>query len=174
MLRSLATPLMALAILFAAGTAHAHTHANAKGVGLGVAAGAAWSGTDLEGFDNRDATGLSWGFFVDIPLLDTFYISPATTIYELDLGKGKKPVTDIDLNFKFIVPLHAIKVGAGVTAGLTVAEETYSTHMGGLGYLSYNAVQNLDLFAMAQYKRLIREGQEVDDMHLFVGTMFRF
>ena len=53
MLRSLATPLMALAILFAAGTAHAHTHANAKGVGLGVAAGAAWSGTELEGFDNR-------------------------------------------------------------------------------------------------------------------------
>ena len=170
MLRNLATPLLALGILIAAGTAHA----GAKGVGLGVAAGAAWSGTELEGFDDRDATGLSWGFFVDIPLLNTFYISPAATIYELDLGKGKKPVTDIDLNFKFIVPLYPLKIGAGVTAGITVAEEAYNSHMGLLGYVSYNLVQNLDVFAMTQYKRLIREGQEVDDMHMFAGTMFRF
>ena len=170
MLRNLATSFVVLAFLMTAGTAQA----NAKGVGLGVAAGAAWSGTQLEGFEEPIGSGLSWGFFVDIPLLDTFYISPATTIYELDLGKGKKPVTDVDLNFKFIVPLYPIKIGVGVTAGLTVAEEKINSHMGFLGYTSYNMVRNLDLFAMGQYKRLIREGQEVDDLHLFVGTMFRF
>ena len=170
MLRHLAAPLLAVALLLTTGTAQA----NARGVGLGVAAGAAWSGTQLEGLDDPIGTGLSWGFFVDIPLLDTFYISPATTIYELDLGKGKKPVTDVDINFKFIVPLYPLKVGVGVTAGLTVAEEEYNSHMGVLGYVSYNMVRNLDLFAMTQYKHLIREGQEVDDIHIFAGTMFRF
>lgn len=148
--------------------------AGAKGVGLGVAAGAVSSGTELEGFEKSVGTGFSWGFFVDIPLTPTFYISPATTLYELDLGLGKRPATDVALNFKFIVPIAAIKLGAGVSAGLTVAEEKYMPHMGALGYLSMNLASNLDGFAMVQYKHLIRDVQAVDDIHAHAGLMFRF
>lgn len=148
--------------------------AGAEGVGLGVAAGAVSSGTELEGFEKSVGTGFSWGFFVDIPLTPTFYISPATTLYELDLGLGKRPATDVALNFKFIVPIAAIKLGAGVSAGLTVAEEKYMPHMGALGYLSMNLASNLDGFAMVQYKHLIRDVQAVDDIHAHAGLMFRF
>jgi len=148
--------------------------AGAEGVGLGVAAGAVSSGTELDGFEKSVGTGFSWGFFVDIPLTPTFYISPATTLYELDLGLGKRPATDVALNFKFIVPIAALKLGAGVSAGLTVAEEKYMPHMGALGYLSMNLASNLDGFAMVQYKHLIRDIQAVDDVHAHAGLMFRF
>ncbi len=76
---------------------------NPRGVGLGVAAG-----VDVNNAEHIDTNAtFSWGFFVDIPLLETFYITPAAMIYELDIGRDKKPVTDVDLNFKFIVPLGA-------------------------------------------------------------------
>lgn len=148
--------------------------AGAQGVGLGVAAGAVSSGTELDGLEKSIGTGFSWGFFVDIPLTPTFYISPATTLYEIDLGIGKRPATDVALNFKFIVPIAAIKLGAGVSAGLTVAEEKYMPHMGALGYLSMNIASNLDGFAMVQYKHLVRDIQAVDDIHAHAGLMFRF
>src|SRR5688572_11830624 len=80
--------------------------ADAKGVGLGVAGGFSYSPTKLqEGSAEPVGSALAWGFFVDIPLLETFFISPAAMLYELDLGNGSKPVTDIDINFKFIVPI---------------------------------------------------------------------
>ena len=148
--------------------------ASAKGVGLGVAVGAVSSGTELDGLEKSMGTGFSWGFFVDIPLTSTFYISPATTLYELDFGQGRRPATDVALNFKFIVPIAALKLGAGVSAGLTVAEETYMPHMGALGYLSMNVASNLDAFAMVQYKHLVRDVQAVDDIHAHAGLMFRF
>ena len=149
----------------------ANAIADAEGVGLGVAAGVAHSPTKL---DVDVGSGFAWGFFVDIPLLSTFYISPAAMLYEMDLGNGKKPATDIDLNFKFIIPISALSIGAGVTAGVTNAEERYSGHYGLLGYLAYSLVPNFDIFAMVQYKRLARSAGEVDNIHSFLGGMFRF
>ena len=95
-------------------------------------------------------------------------------LYELDFGMGRRPATDVALNFKFIVPIAAVKLGAGVSAGLTVAEETYMPHMGALGYLSMNIASNLDAFAMVQYKHLVRDIQAVNDVHAHAGLMFRF
>ena len=169
--RFLLSSAMVLATML--GTA-SQAHASAKGVGLGVAAGAVSSGTELDGLEKSVGTGFSWGFFVDIPLTSTFYISPATTLYELDFGMGRRPATDVALNFKFIVPIAAVKLGAGVSAGLTVAEETYMPHMGALGYLSMNIASNLDAFAMVQYKHLVRDIQAVNDVHAHAGLMFRF
>lgn len=147
--------------------------AGAKGVGIGVAGGFAWSPDQLDNSENVGA-GYGWGFFVDIPLTDTFYISPATTIYELKLGDERKPVTDIDLNFKFMIPLNRMKLALGVTAGVTIAEEKYHGHWGALGYLSYNLVSNIDIFVMTQYKQLVRTGKEINDLHNYLGFMFRF
>ena len=154
---------------------------NGREVGLGVAAGVAYSPTttkpSIANVQNSIQAGQSfaWGFFVDIPLLETFYISPAAMLYEFNLGSGRVPITDVDLNFKFIVPISILRLGVGATFGLTAAGEKYGVHFGGLGYLAINIVSNLDVFAMVQYKKLVRDpGPNLDDIHGFLGVMFHF
>jgi hypothetical protein len=168
--------LLSIAIFTTLAAAEARAGNSAKGVGLGVAGGLAYSPSKVEG--ERVGSSFAWGFFVDIPLLDTFYISPAAMLYELDVGNGKLPVTDIDLNFKFIVPIGDLHVGAGVTAGVTAGvpndDGNYAGHFGLLGYLSYNLIANLDIFVLAQWKQLQRSGGKVDDIHGYAGGMFRF
>lgn len=154
--------------------------AAASGVGLGVAGGVAYSATEIDAAAVREAVGArpAWGFFVDIPLLPTFYITPATMLYDFDDLDGdgdREAVTDVDLNFKFIVPIGDLRLGAGLTAGLTVGvEDGYTPHYGLLGYASMNLVANLDAFALVQYKKLLRDAGEVDDVHAFLGGMFHF
>ena len=153
------------------------TLAGTRSVGMGVAGGLAWSGDELEnpeGVVSKVGTGYAWGFFVDIPLTDNFRISPATTIYELNLGDEKQPVTDIDLNFKFMIPLDRLELGVGVTAGVTIAEQKYNGHWGVLGYVGYNILSNIDIFVMSQYKQLVRTGKEINNLHNYAGFMFRF
>lgn len=150
--------------------------AHARGVGLGVAAGVAYSGTKVTLSETRDAIGAraAWGFFVDIPLLSTFYITPAAMLYEIDMGDGKVSATDVDLNFKFIVPIGPLRIGGGVLGGLTTGLGDYRAHYGISGYGAFNAVANLDFFVLAQYKRLVDPSLPVDDLHGFAGAMFRF
>lgn len=146
--------------------------AYAGGVGLGVAAG-----VNLADAENLDLdTSFSWGFFVDIPLLETFYITPAATLYQIGQGEARSAITDIDLNFKFIVPIGALSLGVGVTAGLTTGLGDYQPHYGLLGYLGFNLVSNLDLFANVQYKRLTTSDglPDYNNIHVFGGAMFRF
>lgn len=156
-------------------------HADASGVGLGVAGGVAYSATQVDRGATREAVGArpAWGFFVDIPLLSTFYISPAAMLYKFkDInGDGKDDaVTDVDLNFKFIVPVGDLHFGAGFTGGLSSGiDDGYVPHYGLLGYASLNLVANLDAFALVQYKRLVRKHvSDIDDLHGFLGGMFRF
>ncbi len=172
---------MAAVVLAAALAVPEISHANANGVGLGVAGGFAYSGSkvDVKSVKEEVGTRPAWGFFVDIPLLSTFYISPAAMLYKFKnpAGGDDLSVTDVDLNFKFIVPIGDLHLGAGVTAGLSsgLRPSGYDPHYGLLGYLSYNLVANLDGFVLAQYKRLTRESaSSVDDIHAFVGAMFRF
>lgn len=169
--------LMIAAVLLAAPMARS-AHASARDVGLGVAGGLSYSPTKLKSgvLETRSAgNSFSWGFFVDIPLLETFYIAPAAMLYQLDFGNGMEPVTDIDLNFKFIIPMSSVRLGAGFIVGLTSAELKYTGHYGALGYLSYNLVSNIDLFIQAQYKKLMRDtGGNVDDLHGYLGCMFHF
>jgi hypothetical protein len=152
--------------------------AHTRDVGLGVAAGLSFSPTEVQSARSVEATrvgeGFTWGFFVDIPLLETFYLSPAAMLYELDLGNGRKPVTDIDLNFKFIVPLSAARIGTGFNIGLTNSEQEYQAHVGALGYFAWNFLSNLDVFVLVTYKRLFRDpGPDIDNLHTHAGVMFR-
>ena len=176
-------PAIALAAVSVASTSPAY--ADPYGVGLGVAAGVNLADADVDNIDME--TSFSWGFFVDIPLIETFYITPAATLYQLpatataDDGTtistdDRISITDIDLNFKFIIPLGALSLGVGVTAGLTTGLGDYQPHYGALAYIGYNLIANLDLFAMGQYKRLAT-GDDIPDynnIHIFGGTMFRF
>jgi hypothetical protein len=188
--------LMLVTLLTTLGVASPRAHASAYDVGLGVAGGLAYSPTEVQKSASNIlkpiGNSFAWGFFVDIPLLATFYISPAAMLYELDLGDGAKPVTDIDLNFKFIVPAGPLHLGAGLTAGLTAGaaryttttasgvttstnETSYSSHVGFLGYLSYNLLANIDAFVLMQYKKILRDTPpNVTDLHGYLGAMFRF
>lgn len=156
--------------------------ASSENIGIGAAIGAAYSPTHV--FQNNIfkpvGSSFSWGFFVDIPLTETFYISPAAMLYKLNLGtsspvgEGAKPVTDIDLNFKFIVPLGRVHLGPGLVTGLTSAEEMYHLHLGALLYMGVNLISNMDGFILAQYKRIFRNSKDLDDLHGYAGLLFRF
>lgn len=167
---------MLIAVLASLLLATPRAHANASGVGLGVAGGLAYIPTNVRHgqLTQQVGTGYSWGFFVDIPLLETFYISPSTILYELDLGNGKNPATDIDLAFKFIVPVGALHLSVGGLGGLTEEELQYDWHLGALAYVGLNLVANLDVFVQAQYKKIFRDAGNLDDVHGFLGAMFRF
>ena len=175
-----ATGLWTASVMCLALAAPAGARAAASGVGLGVAGGIAYSGTKIDVNTTREAVGarVAWGFFVDIPLLATFYITPAAMLYELDVdGDGERDaVTDVDLNFKFIVPLGDLRFGAGLTAGLSSGvEDSYAPHYGLLGFASMNLVANLDVFLLGQYKKLVRDAAvDINDVHLFAGGMFHF
>lgn len=162
--------LVVLALLLSPTVARA----DAESVGLGIAGGVSYSPSQVQS-GNIAGAGFAWGFFVDIPLITTFYISPAAMLYQLNLGNGGEPATDIDLNFKFIVPLGAFRLGFGINVGITSVERSYHPHIGALGYFSWNFVSNLDAFFMLQYKRLFRDpGSDLDNIHNYLGVMFRF
>ena len=89
---------LAIVLLFPT-AAQAHFPRNAgRGldapVGLGIT-----SGTVVSTSERDSQFSFSGGFYTDIPLLETFNITPSTTVYRY---KGES-ATDISLNFKFIV-----------------------------------------------------------------------
>ncbi|MEZ4270101.1 MAG: hypothetical protein R3C68_01260 [Myxococcota bacterium] len=43
-----------------------------------------------------------------------------------------------------------------------------------MGYVSLNLVANLDAFVMLQYKKLFRDGDDVNTLYGFAGGLFRF
>ncbi len=176
MLTRLAAALAAAALLVAL-PARAQSSWNGEwvdphGVGLGVAAGVAVP----NGTPDFQAA-LNWGFFVDIPILNSFHITPSTLLYQLrdQNGVGSR-ATDVSLNFKFTVPLGRIDVFAGVTAGLT-STESIDPHAGVLAGLTVHLLPNLGVFAQVNYKYIIRDdnvGGNVRDLQLYAGPLFRF
>jgi hypothetical protein len=144
----------------------------ARGVGLGVAAGVSVpNGTpDFQ-------SSLNWGFYVDIPLLYTFHITPSTMLYKLrdSAGVGSS-ATDVSVNFKFIVPLGPVAPFFGVTAGLT-STLSIDPHAGILAGVALRALPNVDLFGQVNYKVILRDGNaggNVRDLQISAGPLFKF
>ncbi|MEN0061194.1 MAG: hypothetical protein AAGA48_03535 [Myxococcota bacterium] len=152
--------------------AHRPPASPARNVGLGVVAGANLADASELDLD----TSFSWGFFVDIPLIETFYVTPAATVYELRQGDTRTSHTDLDLNFKFVVPIKRVSLGLGPTVGVTTGLDQYRGHFGGLGFLSVNVVSNVDLMAMGQFKVLATGDNrpDINNTHVFGGVRFRF
>jgi hypothetical protein len=154
--------------------------AQARGVGLGAAAGVAIPDGKIS-FDPA----FNWGFFVDIPLISTFHITPSTLIYNLNVKDSDVTayVTDISLNFKFMVPLGFVEPFAGVTGGLTVATEIFP-HVGLVAGASFRVIANLDLYIQANYKLVLdyrtntidanASSENLRDLQIYVGPLFRF
>jgi hypothetical protein len=153
--------------------------AQARGVGLGVGAGVAVpsaSGSDLVHPDFK--AGFNWGFFVDIPLLYTFHITPSTLVYKMvdNTGAATTQATDVSLNFKFIIPIGIIEPFAGVTAGLTSTNHI-DPHAGLLAGVGVGILPNLEIFAQVNYKFIIRDndvGGNVKNLQIWAGPLYKF
>ena len=161
---------MALAglLAFAATSLFASQAEARRGVGLGVGAGLAVPTSDTP-FKLAPA----WGFYTDIPLLNTFHITPSALVYNLNpKSGGEQSATDISINFKFMVPMARLDLFAGVTAGVTSTNKL-TPHMGGLIGMSMNLVSNVDGFINVNYKYVAQE-QIVHDIQIFAGPLFRF
>lgn len=135
-------------------------------VGLGVAAGVAVPHGG--GLPSTEAVA-NWGFSVDIPILETFAISPSTYLYRVN----DRAATDVSINFKFIVPLGRLEIFGGVTAGITTAE-AFDPHVGALGGAELQLISNLGVYAQVNYRVLLQDGEDTRDLMVFAGPMFRF
>ena len=140
-------------------------------VGLGVSFGATMAEGSTPAIPNPGGSvAFNWGFFVDIPLISTFHITPSSELYRLSGGNA----TDVDLAFKFIVPLSGMEIFAGVVPGLTAISTALDPHIGVLGGVSLKLISNLDVFAQAKYNILFDGGQYMHMFHLNGGLLFKF
>jgi len=150
-----------------------------KQVGLGIMAGATFPFANSENYKITEA----WGFYVDIPIISTFHISPATTLYRLDHKSdgtiGNKGITDLSINFKFVIPLPSWKIFLAATMGISNGSfkggDVVQMHVGGNLGFTVRLISNLDFMAMCQYKLLIDGDQ--GNLHLMqptAGLQFNF
>ena len=145
--------------------------AGAQSVGLGPVIGLAFpqgSTPDIEADDWEAA--LNWGFFVNIPLLSTFHISPSAELYKL----GGENATDMALAFKFIVPLANLDIHFGFVPGLTAVSDATAAHVGLVGGVSFLLISNLDLYVQGKYKVLFQGDENLKMLHANAGILFQF
>jgi len=118
-----------------------------------------------------------FGFFVDLPLINTFHLTPSAEVYRI----GGDPTTDLALAFKFVVPMGRLKPYAAIAPGLTTFREHMDFHLAGAVGLYFHLVANLSLLAQVEYKRMMVEPDDVGDidvgsgsLHGQAGLLFRF
>ncbi len=151
-------------------------------VGLGVIAGAMFPFKNKYNYKITE----SYGFYVDIPVISTFHISPQTILYRLDYKGGDNKsawdsdaeppdnagITDISINFKFVIPLPGWKIFIaalmGVSNGHFIEDDQVQFHAGGSFGFSYRVISNLDLLLMGQYKYLV-DGDQGGGLHMVHG-----
>ena len=160
---------VACVILIVAGVSIAQQQQ--QGVGLGVEAGATFPQGQPESLDIQDwEPSFSWGFYVNIPLIRSFHITPSARLYKLN-GEN---TTDVDLGFKFIVPLSGMNLYAGFTPGITTVSDVTAPHVGLVGGTSFDLVSNLDLFAQGTYQISFTENRNFRILNLGAGVLFEF
>ncbi len=150
-----------------------------KQVGLGVIGGAAFPIANSRSYKITE----SWGFYVDVPIISTFHITPAATLYRLDPKDDTTPtnagITDLSMNFKFVIPLPGWKIFIaammGASNGLFVNNDFIHLHVGGNLGFGYRIVSNLDFVLMGQYKLIVDGDQSnLNMIQAMGGLQFNF
>ena len=160
--------LLICAVCLAASTG---LHAQSDSVGLGITAGVAVPhGGSREYTVSGSAVRFSYGFYVNIPLIHSFHITPSALVYTI----GEANATDMDIAFKFIVPARRLKLYAGFMPGLTAANNTTNPHVGALVGTGFNLISNLDLFVDLAYKVAFAGDTNYRIFHAHTGLLFRF
>jgi hypothetical protein len=144
-------------------------------VGLGVSVGAAFpeGSTDKIKPENWDGS-FDWGFYVNIPLIYTFHLTPSAELYKLKMGDVDVNATDIALAFKFIIPAMIMDLYFGVMPGLTTVGDLTNFHIGGEVGAAFNLFSNLDLFVQVKYKILIQGDKNLRMLHTNAGILYHF
>jgi hypothetical protein len=145
--------------------------ADATSVGLGLSAGVALPNGDTPSIASTNwQPSFNWGFYVNIPLVSTFHITPSSELYKFN----NQNATDIDIAFKFIVPLGMFDIYAGVATGLTAIQDILPLHVAALGGASFRLVSNLDFFTQVKYTVLFQGSQNMSIIHFTAGILFAF
>ena len=143
-------------------------------VGLGVSIGVSFpEGKETEEVPVEDwAASFNWGFYVNIPLIYTFHITPMAELYKF----GNQNATDIALGFKFIIPAWVLDLYIGFVPGLTTVGEVTAPHVGGVAGCAFNLFSNLDLFIEAKYKVMfnLEEDTNITVLHANAGILYHF
>ena len=147
------------------------SHAAGDSVGLGISVGAAFPQGNTGSISSTDwKTSLNWGFYVNIPLIYTFHLTPSAELYKFD----DQNATDMSIAFKFIVPLSRFDLYAGFVPGLTAVTDVTALHVGILAGGSFPLISNLDVFVQGKYKFLFEGGENLKVLHVNVGILFNF
>jgi hypothetical protein len=140
-------------------------------VGLGVFLGVAFPQGSSAAVPSTDwMPSFNWGYYVNIPLIATFHLSPSSELYKL----GDANATDFSIAFKFIIPLSGLSLYMGFVPGLTSVSEALDIHVGALGGFSLNLVSNLDVFAQVKYVFIFEGNQNIRVLHANAGILFNF
>jgi hypothetical protein len=147
------------------------SYAAGDSVGLGISAGITFPQGNTDNIPSTDwKTALNWGFYVNIPLIYTFHLTPSSELYKFD----DQNATDMSIAFKFIVPLSRFDLYAGFVPGLTAVAEVTALHVGILVGGNFPLISNLDFFAHGKYKWLFEGGENLRVLHANVGVLFNF
>ena len=162
--------LIAVVILAVGLTAPAPAaNAQSDSIGLGIAAGVAFPAGSTPDIPSTDWRGsFNWGFYVNIPLIYTFHLTPTAELYKF----ANQNATDMAIAFKFIVPLSRFDLYAGAVPGLTIVGGVTAAHVGLLAGTSFQLVSNLDLFVQGKYKWVFQGQQNIRVFHLNAGILF--
>lgn len=140
-------------------------------VGLGLSLGLAFPQGSTAQIPSEDwKTSFDWGFYVNIPLIYTFHLTPSAELYKF----GNQHATDMAITFKFIVPLSRFDLYAGFVPGLTTVGEATAFHVGAVAGGSFKLVSNLDFFTQVKYKFLFVGDQNIRVLHVNAGVLFNF
>jgi hypothetical protein len=140
-------------------------------VGLGLSLGAAIPTAIPAAVAGADASvSFDWGFYVNIPLIYTFHLTPSSELYKF----GSQNATDFDIAFKFIVPLSEFNIYAGFVPGLTAVSNVLAVHVGVLAGAGFHLISNLEAFVQAKYMWLFLADQNLGVLHLNAGVLFTF
>ena len=166
----IAVVVAALVVLFLLAAPPA-VEAQSGSIGLGVALGAAFPAGSTPAIPSTDGRGsFNWGFYVNIPLIYTFHLTPTAELYKL----AGQNATDMAIAFKFIVPLSRLDLYAGLVPGLSAVGDVTAAHVGVLGGASFPLVSNLDLFVQGKYKWLFQGERNIRVLHANAGILFNF
>ena len=160
-----------LGLVVAAGNM-AQAQPDKHSVGLGVSVGAAFpegETSDKINVKNWDGS-FNWGFYVNIPLIYTFHITPSAELYKF----REDNATDVSLAFKFIIPLPLLDIYLGFVPGLTTVGDFTGAHVGGIAGVAFNLIANLDLFVQGKYKVLFEGDHNIRVLHANAGVLFHF
>jgi hypothetical protein len=140
-------------------------------VGLGIAVGATFPQGDTDKISSTDwKTNLNWGFYVNIPLIYTFHLTPSSELYKFE----DQNAMDMSIAFKFVVPLSTFALYAGFVPGVTAVTDVIAPHIGILVGGNFALISNLDIFVQGKYKFLFEGDENIRVLHVNAGILFNF